>query len=100
MADLGKFNEADNKLIKWVVAYAMSLGTGTITVHERFAEALKRRHEQGIQQFVYSQIASAKVDTERHILSFTSVGDLSPYITGYFSTAMYKPTGKCGRATA
>ena len=84
-ADLGQLHEPGNQLIKWVVAYAMTKGTGTITVHEQFAKALKKRHEEGIKQYVCCQVASSPIDLECRMLSFTSAGDLSPYITGYFN---------------
>lgn len=93
-ADLGKHTEPDHRLIKWVVTYSLATGSGTITVHERFVEALKKRHALGIRQFVYSRLASAAVDMERKLLAFTSAGDLTPFIAGYFNPNFLNPSGE------
>lgn len=93
-ADLGKANEPDNKLIKWVIAYALATGQGKITVHDRFVDALKSRHGEGINQYLYSLHASSNLDTDRKLMAFTSAGDLSAYIDGYFSTDLLSPSGK------
>ncbi|KAH9397021.1 hypothetical protein TYRP_003325 [Tyrophagus putrescentiae] len=90
--DLGRPNGPDYKLIKWVVAHAMAAGRAAITVHERFVEALKKRHGEGIKQYVYSRLASPAIDTEHKLFAFTSAGDLSGYIDGYFSPDFLSPS--------
>ena len=94
--DLGRPNGPDYKLIKWVVAHAMAAGRAAITVHERFVEALKKRHGEGIKQYVYSRLASPAIDTEHKLFAFTSAGDLSGYIDGYFSPDFLSPSGEWG----
>ncbi|KAJ6219865.1 hypothetical protein RDWZM_005677 [Blomia tropicalis] len=74
----------DHRLIKWVTIYALAIGNGSITVHEPYANAVKERSRDGVRQFVLSRMLQSTIDYDRRLLSFTTQGDLSKYIDGYF----------------
>lgn len=92
--EVGSYKQPHNQMLRLVMLYSLAMDKGLITVHERFAKAVKERHEAGIRQIVLSRITSTLIDHNRQIMSFTTMGELTKYFDGYFSTTMYSPTGK------